>query len=175
LYQAIVKDARGLAEPKGYAEARKGGDCPAAEQGLYWSYETETLIGKAAMEAISDMTWLRQLALSSVERFELHGFGMALVSLPPTPARHEERFRYRLLAFDPNLGKPVLSVDLESGILGDYCLAVQTGREHRVLARYDFPPSIEEFRERALAEAEAVLPPSPPIPMRGPARKRRRG
>lgn len=126
------------------------------------------------MDAISDMTWLRQLALSSVERFDLHGFGMALVSLPPTPARHEERFRYRLLAFDPGSGKPVLSVDLESGILGDYCLSVQAGKEHRIVARYDSPPGLEEFRRSALAEAEAVLPPSPPEPARGPARKRKR-
>jgi hypothetical protein len=127
------------------------------------------------MEPIRDLTWLRQLALSSVERFELRGFGMALVSLPPTAARHEERFRYRLLAFDPGLGKPVLSVDLESDILGDYCLAIQAGPEHRVLARYDSPPSLPEFRERALAEAEAALPSSPSQPpQRGTARKRKR-
>jgi hypothetical protein len=127
------------------------------------------------MEAISDLSWLRQLSLSSVERFELHGFGMVLVSLPPTPARHEERFRYRLLAFDPALGKPIVSVDLESDILGDFCLAVQAGREHRVIARYDLLPSLEEFRERAFAEAEAALPSSPSLPpARGTARKRKR-
>jgi len=126
------------------------------------------------VEAISDLTWLRQLSLSSVERFELHGFGMALVSLPPTASRHEDRFRYRLLAFDPSLGKPVMSVDLESDILGDYCLAVQAGRDHRVVARYDSPPSLEEFRERAMAEAADALPASPSQPQRGPARKRRR-
>ena len=113
-----------------------------------------------------------------MERFELLGFGMALVSLPPTAARHEERFRYRLLAFEPALGKPVVSVDLESDILGDYCLAIQVGREHRVLARYDSPPGLAEFRERAVSEARAALGglasalsrPSP----RGPARKRKR-
>jgi hypothetical protein len=127
------------------------------------------------MEAISDLSWLRQLSLSSVERFELHGFGMALVSMPPTPSHHEERYRYRLLAFDPTLGKPVLSIDLESDILGDYCLAMQIGRDHRVLARYDSTPSLEEFRARALAEAEGTLPPSPTTPPpRGTARKRRR-
>jgi hypothetical protein len=127
------------------------------------------------MEALSDLTWLRQLSLSSVERFELRGFGIAIVSLPPTPAHHEERYRYRLLAFDPSLGKPVLSIDLERDILGDFCLASQTGKEHRVLARYDSPPSLEEFRSRALAEAEASLPSSPTaLPPRGPARKRRR-
>jgi hypothetical protein len=127
------------------------------------------------MEALSDMTWLRQLALSSVERFELRGFGIAVVSMPPTPSHHEDRFRYRLLAFDPTLGKPVLSVDLESDILGDYCLSLQLGKEHRVLARYDFPPALPDFRARALAEAEALLPASPSaIPARGTARKRRR-
>jgi hypothetical protein len=127
------------------------------------------------MEALSDLSWLRQVSLSTVERFELRGFGIALVSMPPTAAHHEERFRYRFLAFDPGLGKPVLSVDLESDILGDFCLSVQTGLEHRVLVRYDSPPSLAEFRSRALAEAEALLPSSPSAPpSRGPARKRRR-
>jgi hypothetical protein len=127
------------------------------------------------MEAISDLTWLRQLSLSSVERFELRGFGIALVSIAPTPTHHEERFRYRLLAFDPTIGKPVLSVDLESDILGDFCLSLAFGREHRVLARYDSPPSLAEFRARALAEADALLPASPTVPpKRGQARKRRR-
>jgi hypothetical protein len=127
------------------------------------------------MEAIKDLSWLRQLALSSVERFDLRGFGIAVISMPPTPTRHEERFRYRLLAFEPKLDKPVLSVDLESDILGDYCLALQTAAEHRVIARYDSPPSLPEFRSRALAEAEAALPASPAAPSaRGPARKRKR-
>jgi len=127
------------------------------------------------MEAINDLSWLRQIALSTVERFEFRGFGIALVSLAPTPARHEERFRYRLLAFDPNLGKPVLSIDLESDILGDYCLALQTAADHRVIARYDAPPGLPEFRDRALLEAAAVLPESPALPPpRGPARKRKR-
>ena len=127
------------------------------------------------METLSDLTWMRQLSLFSVERFELHGFGIAVVSMPPTPAHHEERFRYRLLAFDPNLGKPVLSVDLESDILGDFRLSLHTGPDHRVLARYDFPPGFAEFRERAVAEAEAALPEAPAAPpSRSPARKRRR-
>ena len=118
------------------------------------------------MEAIRDLSWMRQLALSSVERTELRGFKIALVSVPPTTARHAERFRYRLLAFDPALGKPVLSVDLESDILGDYCLSVESGQKREVLARYDAPPTMEDFRLRALAEAEARLPTSPPAASR---------
>ena len=117
---------------------------------------------ESTMEALRDLTWLRQLALSSVERFSLHGFDMALVSVKPTASHHEERFRYRLLAFDPTLGKPVLSIDLESDILGDFCLAMETGSEHRVLARYEEQPSLAEFRARALAEAERSLPQVPP-------------
>ncbi len=127
------------------------------------------------MEAIRDLSWMRQLALSSVERSELRGFGIAVVSVPPTTARHAERFRYRLLAFDPGLGKPVLSVDLESDILGDYCLSVQFGSVHEVLARYDVPPGIEEFRARALAEAEARLPAKPGRARKEASRQRGKG
>jgi hypothetical protein len=127
------------------------------------------------MEAIPDMSWLGQISLSAVERLDLRGFGLVLVSLPPTPSRHEERYRFRLLAFDPGLGKPVLSIDLEHDILGEYCLSAQVGREHRVIARYDDPPALPAFRELALAQAAALLPPSPATPSRaGPARKRRR-
>jgi hypothetical protein len=113
------------------------------------------------MEAIRDMSWMRQLALSSVERFELRGFGISIVSVPPTSAHHGDRFRYRLLAIDPGIGKPILSVDLESDILGDYCLSLQLGAEHKILARFDTPPSLGDFRLRAIAEAEAVLPARP--------------
>jgi len=127
------------------------------------------------MEAIRDLTWLRQLALSSVERFSLQGYQMALVSVTPTPSHHEERFRYRLLAFDPAIGKPVLSVDLECDILGDFCLSLQTADEHRVLARYDGPPSLADFRDRALSAVQTLLPPTPgPAGSGSPARKQRR-
>jgi hypothetical protein len=128
------------------------------------------------VEPISDLTWIRQLSLSSVERLDVRGFGVAVVSIPATSLHHEERFRYRLLAFDPWLGKPILSVDLESDILGDFCLSLQLGSEHRVLARFDSPPSLAEFRERALTEAQAALPSAPlPPPVRGRVRKRRQG
>jgi hypothetical protein len=126
------------------------------------------------VEPISDLTWIRQLSLSSVERLSIKGFDVAVVSIPQNPLRHDERFKYRLLAFDPWLGKPVLSVDLESDILGDFCLSMQVGREHRILAHYDVPPNLEDFRARAVVEAEAVLPDSPiPPTTRGRARKRR--
>ena len=125
------------------------------------------------MDAIRDLSWMRQLALSSVERTELRGLGLAIVSVHPTAAPHAQRFRYRLFAFDPSIGKPVLSVDLESDILGDYCLSLSLGASPEVLARYDSPPSLEDFRSRALAEAEARLPAAPGPAPRSRARKPR--
>ncbi len=110
------------------------------------------------MEAIRDLTWMRQLVTGAAERFELRGFRVALVTVQPTSAHHGDRFRYRLLAFDPALGKPVLSVDLENDILGDYCLSLEFEGARHVLARYDSPPSVDDFRARAIAEAESRLP-----------------
>ncbi|HET7838308.1 MAG TPA: hypothetical protein VFL04_01015 [Rectinemataceae bacterium] len=113
------------------------------------------------MEAIRDMSWMRHLALGKPEHFELGGYRVALVSVEATAAHHGDRFRYRLLAFDPGLGKPFLSVDLESDILGDYCLSVEFQGSRHVLERFDSPPALGEFRERAVAEALSRLPGKP--------------
>ncbi|MDA8427250.1 MAG: hypothetical protein M0Z80_14075 [Treponema sp.] len=110
------------------------------------------------MEALKDFSWIRQLSLYAKERFELRGFHIALVAVPATETHHDGRFRYRLLAMDPILGRPVLAVDLESDILGDYCLSVELAEGRRVLARYDELPKLEDFRTAALAEAERTLP-----------------
>jgi len=119
------------------------------------------------MEALRDLSWIPQLALPSVERLELRGFTLVLVSIPATASHHADRFRYRLLAMDPTLERPVLSVGLESDILGDYCLSVQLATEHRILARYEQLPGIEEFRERAMAEADRRLPLHPGLAAEG--------
>jgi hypothetical protein len=105
------------------------------------------------MDSIRDLSWMRQVALSTVERFEHRGFDIAIVSVPPTSAHHGDRFRYRLLAFDPSIGKPVLSVGLESDILGDFCLSVETAAAHEILSRCEVPMPFEDFRALALAAA----------------------
>lgn len=111
------------------------------------------------MEPIRDLSWMRELqAAARRERLDLRGFRVSIIALTPTAARHQERYRFRLLAFDPVLGRPVLSVDLENDILGEYCLSVQEGESHQVLGRYDQAPSYESFRERALNEAATRLP-----------------
>ncbi len=107
------------------------------------------------MEAIRDMSWMRQLALGKVEHFELGGYRFALLTVPETAIHHGDRFRFRLLGFDPSLDRPFLSVDLESDILGDYVLSVEFKGARHVLDHFDNPPSLAEFRSRAVAEAEA--------------------
>ena len=109
------------------------------------------------METIRDLTWMRQLVEGHAERFELRGYRVALVTVPATAAHHGDRFRYRLLVFDPALGKPILAIDLESDILGDYCLTLDFGGKRSVLDRFDDPPTLEDFRERAISAAEGAL------------------
>jgi hypothetical protein len=124
---------------------------------------------------VQDLSWLRQLAIAAPERFQLRGFDIAVFAIPPTSGHHEERFRYRLLAFDPGLGKPILSVDLEHDILGEWFLSTQSGTAYSIIARYDEPPTLADFRCRAVALAEASLPASPSLPpSRSQARKRKR-
>jgi hypothetical protein len=126
-------------------------------------------------DMLRELLWLRQLAIAAPERLKLRGFDIAIFAIPPTPERHEERFRYRLLAIDPGLGKPILSIDLESDILGEWCLSLQSGSDYRIAARYDEPPDLASFRDQALALADSSLPATPSSPPpRGPARKRKR-
>ena len=124
---------------------------------------------------LQDLSWLRQLAIAAPERFQLRGFDIVVFAISPTNGRHEERFLYRLLAFDPGLGKPILSIDLEHDILGECCLSMQSGQDYSIIARYDEPPALADFRARAVSLAEASLPETPSLPpLRGPARKRKR-
>lgn len=122
-----------------------------------------------------DLSWLRQLASAAPERLKLRGFDLVVFEIPLTSEHHEERYRYRLLAFDPLLSAPVISVDLEHDILGGWCLSTRQGQEYKIVARYDEPPGLADFRDRAIDLAEKHLPARTCLPSsRGPARKRKR-
>jgi hypothetical protein len=77
-----------------------------------------------------------------------------MVSMPRTKERHNERYLYRAFFFEPSGKSPVLAVNLESDILGEYLLTVEDAQERLVRARYDQEPPFEEFRAKALAEAD---------------------
>jgi len=97
------------------------------------------------------------LASPLAEKVEKTGYSAALVSVPRTKERHNERYRYRAFFFEPSGKSPVLAVNLESDILGEYILTVEDARERGVLARYDLEPPFEEFRARAMEEADRIM------------------
>lgn len=115
------------------------------------------------MEPLRDLTWMRYLVTGPpVEKAERPGYTAVFVVVPRTKERHLERYRYRAFVFEPATRSPILAVNLESDILGEYILTLEDARGQSVLERYDRELSYEEFRTRTLAEAERRMPPGVP-------------
>jgi len=107
---------------------------------------------------IADFSWLRDVSSGALaERFFIRGFRVDIYAVKPTSVRHLERFRFRLLVFDKALARPLLSIGLESDILGEYLLSVQRGTERSIPERYDSVPTYEFFRDRAVRIAREYL------------------
>ena len=107
------------------------------------------------MEPLRDRTWMKYLLTGTpAERVERAAYSAAMISVPRTEERHNERYRYRAFFFEPEGKIPVLAVNLESDILGEFLLTVQDARDRGVLGRYDYEPPFDEFRGRALDEAD---------------------
>lgn len=112
------------------------------------------------MEPLRDLTWMRYLLTGPpAERVERPGYAAVFVAIPRTKERHLERYRYRAFVFEPSARSPVLAVNLESDILGEYILTVEDSRDRTVMHRYDREPPFDEFRTRALEEAGRRMPP----------------
>jgi hypothetical protein len=111
------------------------------------------------------------------ERVERAGYAAVFVAIPRTKERHLERYRYRAFLFEPAARSPVLAVNLESDILGEYILTLEDARERSVLDRFDREPSYEEYRNRVLEEAGRKMPPggTAPRPLSGSGARRARG
>lgn len=110
------------------------------------------------MEALRDLSWMRLLySVGPAERFKLGRFRVLALVVPPTPAHHNERYRYRLLCFEGLASSPCVAVNMESDLLGAWLLTVQSGATRRVAASFDALPPYERFRELAmpLVSAEA--------------------
>lgn len=113
------------------------------------------------MEPLRDLTWMKYLLAGPLaEKVEKTGYSAAFVSVPRTKERHNERYRYRAFFFEPSGKSPVLAVNLESDILGEFILTVEDSRERGVLDRYDLEPPFDEFRAKALEEANRRIPPA---------------
>jgi len=111
------------------------------------------------MEPLAEFAWMRDLLEGHVvERIPLQGFRAVAVELDPQNERHHSQYRYRLLVFPRQERKPVLSLNLETSLLGTPCLTEQMGSAHQVVAE-DVEEEMEyaEFRRWALERALADL------------------
>ncbi len=109
---------------------------------------------------LGDLTWLKHLTIGRVlEEFTFEGHRAVALRVPDTGRNATGQFHLRLLFFPPGASRPVLSVNLESSILGEYLLTLQSAGMHRNLGpvpeRLDYPA----FKERALQAARAELSP----------------
>ena len=106
-------------------------------------------------QPIRDFTWMRQLLTGKIrERFEFEDY--RVVAIEPSP-NERSSYHFRLLFFPKRADKPVLSLNLETSILGSYCFTEQAGDRHVNLGPSEMEMSYEDFREMALLEADRVL------------------
>ena len=108
-----------------------------------------------AASPIRDLSWMRQILTGIVhERNSIEGY--RLIGLEPA-TKDRSTFRFRMLFFRANERLPVLSVNLESSILGSPCYTVESGTEHALLGPAMFDLPYAEFRIRAIEEAKRWL------------------
>ncbi|AEJ19275.1 hypothetical protein [Gracilinema caldarium] len=104
------------------------------------------------MEEIKDLSWMSQVALGTLERFEVAGYSVVAVS-----GSKGATYQYRLLFFEPGAKAPFYAINLEHTILGDVILTEQLGSQHHTLEHLAQPQHYESFRIKALERALSYL------------------
>ncbi|WP_304226143.1 hypothetical protein [Gracilinema caldarium] len=105
------------------------------------------------MEGLSDLSWMSQVALGTLERFEVEGYQVVAVA-----GSKGATYQYRLLFFEKTSNHPFYAINLERTILGDGVLTEQIGSQHHTLEHIPLPRNYEEFRIKALERALSFLP-----------------
>ena len=109
------------------------------------------------METLQDVSWIRYLYTSvTLERFNEGSFRVVSVMVPDSSIHHNERYRYRMLFFEAVSASPVLAINLESDMMGLWCMSIQTGNSRTVLQHFDEAPGYDAFRALALVNAEKL-------------------
>jgi len=109
------------------------------------------------MEPIYDYTWMRQMMTAKVrERFNFEDYRAVALEIPPK-ALQKSPFHYRILFFSRESQKPVLSLNLESSILGSYCFTKHSGRDHLNLGHTNDELSYDDFKKWAMERAKTDL------------------
>ena len=104
---------------------------------------------------IQDLSWMKHIFTGAVrERFAYSGFRVVCIELDP--ATHSS-YRFRMLFFAESEHKPVLSINLETSILGSSCITQHLANTHNNLGPAEDEMSFESFKELALNRADVVL------------------
>jgi len=90
------------------------------------------------------------------EKFNYNEYRAVALEIPSKSVQRSP-YHYRILFFSDSSQKPVLSLNLESSILGSYCYTEHTGNNHINLGHSDEDISYEEFKEWAMARAQHDL------------------
>ena len=96
---------------------------------------------------------MQQMMTAKVrEKFTYHRYRAVALEIPRRDIRRSP-YHYRILFFPDESQKPVLSLNLESSILGSYCFTEHNGKNHLNLGQTEEELSYEEFKQWALEQA----------------------
>ena len=110
------------------------------------------------METITDYTWMKHLYSGEIlEKFDYGIFQAVALKIPSTRDHHLNQYHYRILFFPKDSNKPVLAVNLESSIIGSYCLTEQIGKQHLNFGPVSDSTTYKSFKLKALRQAEKEL------------------
>ncbi len=109
------------------------------------------------MEPICDFSWMQQMITAKVrEKFTFNDYRAVALEIPPRTIQRSP-YHYRILFFSNESQKPVLSINLESSILGSFCFTEHQGKEHLNLGHTDEDLSYDEFKKWAMERAKKDL------------------
>ena len=105
------------------------------------------------MEPILDSSWMQQMMTAKVrEKFNYNEYRAVALEIPER-AFQKSPYHYRILFFSEESHKPILSLNLESSILGSYVFTEHAGKNHINLGHTEDELSYEDFKKWALERA----------------------
>ncbi len=109
------------------------------------------------MEPIYDFSWMPQMMTGRIrERFNFNDYRAVALEIPPRTLQ-KSPYHYRILFFPNESQKPVLSLNLESSILGSYCFTEHHGKDHLNLGHIENDLSYDDFKKWAMERAKRDL------------------
>ena len=100
---------------------------------------------------------MQQMITAKVrEKFTFNDYRAVALEIPDKTIQRSP-YHYRILFFSQDSQKPVLSLNLESSILGSYCFTEHQGKAHLNLGHTDDYLSYDDFKKWAMERAKKDL------------------